>query len=238
MQLNKYIALSGVTSRRKANILIKEGKITVNGTIITEMGVTVKPETDKIELNNEVLQIPSKYRYILLNKPEKVITSFTDQRKRTLVVDCINVKERIYPVGRLDYDTTGVLLLTNDGDLTYRLAHPKFEIDKIYEVLVHGYITNNDIQKLKSGVDIGNGNTVNGEAKIINRNSEKSLIEIVIHEGKKRQIKRMMKSLNHPVIKLTRTVFAGLTTEGLQEGEWRELKPEEVTMLYQKTGLT
>ncbi len=237
MQLNKYIALSGVTSRRKANILIKEGKITVNGTTVKEMGVTVKPGTDKIELNNEVLQIPSQYRYILFNKPAKVITSFSDQRKRTLVIDCIDIKERIYPVGRLDYDTTGVLLLTNDGDLTYRLAHPKFEIDKIYEVLVQGYITNNDIQKLKSGVDIGNGHTVQGEAKIIDRTSEKSFIKIVIHEGKKRQIKRMMKSLNHPVIKLTRTVFAGLTVHGLQEGEWRELNPEEITILYQKTGL-
>jgi len=237
MQLNKYIALSGVTSRRKANILIKEGKISVNGTIVKEMGVSVKPGTDQIKLNNKILQIPLKYKYILFNKPAKVITSFTDQRNRPLVIDCIDVKERIYPVGRLDYDTTGVLLLTNDGDLTYRLSHPKFEIDKIYEVLVQGYVADNEIQELKSGVNIGNGDIVKGEAEAINRNSERSLIKIVIHEGKKRQIKRMMKNIGHPVIKLSRTVFAGLTAEGLKEGEWRELKPVEVRMLYQKTGL-
>ncbi len=237
MQLNKYIALCGVTSRRKANIPINEGRVKINGKNVEKLGITVDPQKDIIELDGQVLQIPQKYRYILLNKPANVITSFTDQRNRKLVIDLVDVEERIYPVGRLDYDTTGVLLLTNNGDLTYRLSHPKFKIDKIYEVLVQGYITNKDIKKLKSGVDIGKEEIVYGEAKIIERNSEQSLLEITIHSGKKRQIKRMMKKIDYPVIKLTRTVFSGLTVEGIREGEWRDLKTDEVKMLYQKTGL-
>lgn len=238
MQLNKYIALCGITSRRKANIPIKQGKITVNGETVDELGVTVNPQKDIIRLDHKVLKIPQQYRYIVLNKPVNTITSFTDKRNRKLVVDCVNVKERIFPVGRLDYDTTGVLLLTNDGDLTYRLSHPKFEIDKVYEIIVLGNITVNDIRKLKTGIEIGNREIVSGEAQIIKKDSEKSSLEIIIHQGKKRQIKRMMKKINHPVIKLTRTVFGGLTTEGLKEGEWRDLKTEEVKMLYEKTGLT
>lgn len=237
MQLNKYIALCGITSRRKANIPIKQGKITVNGKIVNELGVQVDPQKDVVKLNHQELKIPPKYRYIVLNKPESTITSFTDKRNRKLVIDCVEVKERIFPVGRLDYDTTGTLLLTNDGDLTYRLSHPKYEIDKIYQVMVQGTITTNELKKLQNGIDIGNGDIVKGEALIIKKYPQKSLLEIIIHQGKKRQIKRMMKKINHPVIKLTRTVFAGLTTEGLKPGEWRDLKSEEIEMLYAKTGL-
>lgn len=238
MQLNKYIALCGITSRRKANIPIKQGKITVNGYIVNELGVKVNPRKDVVKLNQKVLKIPQQYRYILLNKPENTITSFSDKRDRKLILDCVPVKERIFPVGRLDLDTTGVLLLTNDGDLTYRLSHPKYEIDKIYEVMVQGIMTTNDLKKLHNGIDIGNGDIVKGEARITKKYPQKSLLEIIIHQGKKRQIKRMMKKINHPVIKLTRTVFAGLTAEGLMPGEWRDLKAEEVEMLYEKTGLT
>ncbi|MEJ2628123.1 MAG: pseudouridine synthase, partial [bacterium] len=224
MQLNKYIALSGLTSRRKANIPIKQGKITVNGKTVNELGVTINPQKDIIKLNNKVLKIPTQYRYILLNKPINTITSFQDKRNRKLVIDYVDIKERVFPVGRLDYDTTGVLLLTNDGDLAYRLSHPKYEIDKMYTVWVQGFITHEEVKKLTSGVNIGIRENVKAQVKIRERKSEESLLEIIIHEGKKRQIKRMMKKINHPVINLNRTVFAGLTTQGLKQGEWRNLQ--------------
>ena len=237
MQLNKYIALSGITSRRKANIPIKQGKITVNGKTVDELGVIINPQKDIIKLNNKILKIPTQYRYILLNKPDNTITSFQDKRNRKLVIDYVDIQERVFPVGRLDYDTTGVLLLTNDGDLAYRLSHPKYEIDKMYKVRVQGFITDEDVKKLTSGVDIGIRENVKAQVKIRERKSEESLLEIIIHEGKKRQIKRMMKKINHPVISLNRTVFAGLTTQGLKQGEWRNLRSHEITMLYKKTGL-
>ena len=237
MQLNKYLALCGVAARRRANRIIAQGRVVVNEEVVEKLGYKVDPEKDKIFLDGQLLELPQSYKYILMNKPSGVITSVEDDRNRKTVVDLVGANERLFPVGRLDYDTEGVLLITNDGELSYRLSHPKYEVDKVYQAWVEGNVTSQTIQKLMEGIAINPGVVVRGEAKILRRKRGKTLVEICIHEGKKRQIKRMMKAIGHPVIQLKRTRFAGLTVEGLEPGEWRELTPGEIKKLYQKVGL-
>lgn len=237
IQLNKYIALCGVTSRRKANIPIVQGRVRVNDEVVQELGHAVDPEKDYIFLDGQRLKLPRRYRYILMNKPRGVITAAVDGRGRKTVMDLIRSDERVFPVGRLDYDTEGVLLITNDGELAYRLTHPKFEMEKVYEAWVEGQVKEITLRKLARGVVLNGGVSVRGEASILDQKGEKTLVEISVHEGKKRQIKRMMKFVEHPVIYLRRTRFAGLTVNGLNAGEWRELTREEVERLYRETGL-
>jgi pseudouridine synthase len=237
MQLNKYLALCGVASRRKANGLIARRHVSVNGKSIDRLGVTVDPDADSVCLDGRMLRPPRRFRYILLNKPEDVLTTVSDMRGRKTVLDLVESRNGLFPVGRLDLDTKGVLLLTNDGELAYRLMHPKFEIDKVYEVWVAGEIGPSHIEKLRSGVEIEPGVTANGDARVVVRKKDKTLVEIRIHQGKKRQVKRMFNTLGFFVIHLERTRFAGLTARGLKTGESRALKPEEVRKLYRMTGL-
>jgi len=237
IQLNKYLALCGVASRRKANFLIQQGRVQLNGEKVIRLGEKVEVNRDTVHLDNNILSIPSSYVYILLNKPAGVITSAVDSRGRKTVLDIIDIPDRIFPVGRLDLDTEGVLILTNDGDLAYRLAHPRFEVDKIYEAEVRGRVLPGTISSLKNGVEIDPDVIVSGEAKIIRHMENKTLVEIKIHQGKKRQIKRMMKRVGHPVLYLNRKIFAGLTADGLKKGEWRYLTQKEVNALYSLVGL-
>jgi len=237
MQLNKYLALCGVAARRKANIVIAQGRVIVNEEVVKKLGYRVDPERDKIFLDGQLLKPPQIYKYILMNKPAGVITSVEDDSDRKTVVDLVGADERLFPVGRLDYDTEGTLLITNDGELSYRLSHPKYEVGKVYQAWVDGYVKREAIQKLAEGVAINPGVIVKGNAKILDQKERKTLVEIRIHEGKKRQIKQMMRAIGHPVIQLKRTRFAGLTVDGLKSGEWRELTIEEIEKLYQKVGL-
>ena len=237
MQLNKYLALCGVASRRKANDLIVRHRVTVNGKSVERLGVTVDPETDFIQLDGKALRAPRRFRYVLLNKPADALSTVRDMRGRRTVLDLVESPKGLFPVGRLDLDTDGVLLLTNDGGLAYRLTHPKFEIDKVYEAWVAGAVGPDHLHKLRSGVRIESGETVSAEPRIIVRKPDKTLVEVRVHEGKKRQVKLMFRALGFHVIRLTRTRFAGLTTRGLKIGEWRELKPEEVRKLYRMTGI-
>lgn len=237
MQLNRYLAVCGVASRRKANAVIKQGRVYVNGRRVETLGLVVNPESDTITLDGTVLSLPKAYRYILLNKPAGVITSASDSRGRITVLDLVDVEERIFPVGRLDFDTEGVLLLTNDGDLAHRLMHPRFKMEKVYEAWVYGHVAADTLRLLSEGILIGPGVNVNGEVRVLEEKEDRSQVEIKIHEGKKRQIRRMMKSVGHPVVRLNRTCFAGLTANGVMPGEWRELTPLEVCTLYRETGL-
>ena len=175
--------------------------------------------------------------YYLYNKPAGVITTADDPRGRRTVLDMVKTKERIFPVGRLDLDTEGVLLLTNDGDLAYRLAHPRFEVEKVYKAWVEGIVNESVIEKLAKGIFVRPGIKMGGEIRILKKRQDQTLIEIRIHEGKKRQIKRMMKAVGHPVIYLCRTCFAGLTTDNLNRGAWRPLQHKEIKILYQKVRL-
>lgn len=217
--------------------MIRQGRVQVQQKIITEPGYQVDPINELINVDGKPIQMPKRFRTVLLNKPKGILTTVQDDRKRKTVIDLIKTSERLYPVGRLDIDTEGVLLLTNDGDLAYRLTHPKYEVEKVYEAWVEGSVDEQTFQKLKKGVAIDSDVIVSGEARILKKERNRSKLEIRIHEGKKRQIKRMMKGVHHPVISLKRTCFAGLTTHGLQTGQWRDLTDREIKRLYHVTRL-
>ena len=232
-RLQKVIAQSGYASRRKAEELIKNGKVFVNGEKITELGTKVSGNDDividGIHIGKE------DYVYYLLNKPRGVITSTTDDKGRKTVTDLINTDARIYPVGRLDYDTTGVLLLTNDGEFANILMHPKNKIDKVYLAKLDGIIKGEQIHQLENGIELEEGRVKASRVKLkkINKESNTCMVEITIHEGRNHQVKRMFESVGLRVEKLTRERIGIFTTQGLQSGEYRKLTPKEVQIIYQ-----
>ncbi|GEK88084.1 pseudouridine synthase [Alkalibacterium putridalgicola] len=233
-RLQKVMAHAGIASRRGSEKLIKEGRVQVNGKVVTEMGLNVS-HADTIAVDGVPITKEEKL-YFILNKPRGVISSADDPKGRKTVVDFFShVDQRVYPVGRLDYDTTGVLLLTNDGELTNQLTHPKYGIEKTYIAKVEGLIHKSSISKLEKGLEIDGYKTRPAKARIIDIDikKNKSMVELTIHEGKNHQVKKMLKAVGHPVEKLNRDRYGFLTTEGLQSGEWRELKTFEVNKLKQ-----
>ena len=232
-RLQKVIAQFGYCSRRKAEELISNGKVEVNGTVVREMGVKVSYEDDIVVEGNQLLKKEDKV-YFLLNKPRGVLSTAHDEKDRKTVVDLIDTTARIYPVGRLDYDTTGILILTNDGDLTNILTHPKNQIDKVYIAKIKGFLTPDNLKKLSNGVMIDNFKTSKAKVKVkkYDKNTDTSLIEITIHEGKNHQVKKMLEKVNLPVIKLTRERIAFLNVDDLKSGEYRKLSKKEVSQLY------
>jgi 23S rRNA pseudouridine2605 synthase len=237
MQLNKYLALCGVASRRKANDLIASRRVTINGKTAERLGMQVSGEDDAVALDGKVLHPPRRFRYVLLNKPADAVTTVRDDQGRKTVLDLVGEPRGLFPVGRLDLDTEGVLLLTNDGELAHRLAHPRFEIDKLYRAWVPGPFGDDAVKRFRKGVAIEGGFIARGEAEIVRRIGARTLVEVRIHEGKKRQVRRMFQALGFAVHRLVRTNFAGLTARGLAIGDWRDLKPEEIRMLRRATGL-
>ncbi len=234
-RLQKVIANLGYTSRRHAEELITAGKVKVNGTIVTELGTKVK-NSDTIEVENTILDNNKNYEYYLLNKPREVISSVSDEHKRKTVTDLINTNTRIYPVGRLDYDTTGILLLTNDGELANKLMHPSSNVEKTYIAKVKGLVTLGNIKTLRDGVTIDGKKTSRAHVKLKNYDKEKdkSIVEITIHEGRNHQVKKMFSALGYDVIKLKRTKYANLDLTGLKTGEFRKLTNKEISILYSK----
>ncbi|SFJ97330.1 ribosomal large subunit pseudouridine synthase B [Marinilactibacillus piezotolerans] len=233
-RLQKVMAHAGIASRRKSESMIEAGRVKVNGKVITELGFQVK-KSDSIEVDSVPIQ-KEKLVYFLLNKPRGVVSTASDPKNRETVVDLLHeVEERIYPVGRLDYDTTGVLLLTNDGELANKLMHPKYSVEKTYLAKVKGRVTREDIRQLEKGVVFDKVKSVPAKARIINydRKKDYSTVELIIHEGKNHQVKKMMKAINHPIEKLTRTQYGFLSVEGMQSGVFRELKQFEINKLYQ-----
>ena len=231
-RLQKVIAASGIASRRKAEELIKDGKVKVNGKVITELGTKVSNK-DEIEVNNKIIEKETK-EYYLLNKPRGVITSTSDDKGRKTVIDLIQTNSRIYPVGRLDYDTTGVLLLTNDGEFSNIMTHPKNNVDKVYLAKLNGIIKGEQINKLKDGVKLDDIVVKASRVKLKKVDPEKntSMVEITIHEGKNHQVKRMFESVGFLVDKLTRERIGIFNLEGLKSGEYRKLTPKEVQIVY------
>lgn len=231
-RLQKVIANSGYCSRRKAEELIRKGHVRVNDQIIKELGTKVEAN-DQIEVEGNILKKDDKV-YILLNKPRGVITTVSDDKHRKTVIDIIDIETRIYPVGRLDYDTTGILLLTNDGELTNILTHPKNQINKVYMAKVNGILSGSDIKSLESGVIIDGVKTSKARVKVRKKDIKKktSLIELTIHEGKNHQVKKMFESLGYEVLKLKRERIEFLDLKGLKSGEFRYLNPKEVKKLY------
>lgn len=231
-RLQKVIAHAGVASRRKAEELIKQGKVTVNGKVITELGVKVSSK-DKIEVNGIKIEQEEPV-YYLLYKPRGVVSTVNDDKNRKTVIDLFpNVESRIYPVGRLDYDTSGLLLMTNDGEFANLITHPKYQIDKTYVAKVKGIPTREDLKKLQRGVKLEDGLTEPAQVKFLSGDRKKgtAIIEITIHEGKNRQVRRMFEHIGYPVMKLKRERLAFLTLQGLNAGEHRPLTPHEIKRL-------
>lgn len=231
-RLQKIIALSGYTSRRKAEELIKNGKVEVNGKIVTDLG-TKANFSDDIVVNGEAIKYEEK-EYILLYKPRGVVTTTNDEKGRKTVLDLVKTNKRLYPVGRLDYDTSGLLILTNDGELTNLLTHPKNQIDKVYTAKISGIVNKRELAIICRGVMIDGVKTSKAKARIrkINKKLDYSIVELTIHEGKNHQVKKMFDIINHPVIKLKRDRVSFLDLSGLKSGEYRKLTIKEVKKLY------
>jgi 23S rRNA pseudouridine2605 synthase len=224
MRLNAFLARAGVASRRGADRLIKAGRISVNGRM-GQLNDEVS-DTDDIKVNGRRISA-QKLRYILLYKPAGYVTTLKDPENRVKVTDLVKIDERVVPVGRLDFNTTGALLLTNDGVLTNKLMHPSFEIDKVYEAEVDGDITPEILNMLSIGIDLDDGRSAPAKTRKLSENK----IELTIHEGRKHQVKRMLAAAGLPVKKLHRSKYAGLSLDSLKPGQWRDLSPSEIKLL-------
>ena len=231
MRINKYIARCGEASRRAADELIQKGKVSVNGKVLKEPGYDVQ-EGDEVRLFGRVITPETKNVYYLLNKPIGYVTTTMDKEGRPTVLDLVQAEGiRLFPVGRLDYNTSGLLILTNDGDLSNRLMHPSKEFPKTYRVRAAGTVTLNDIRKLENGVDIGGFITSEAEAKLVRHDKNSTIVDLTIHEGKNRQVRRMFDALGYPVQELERIGLGNLVIGRLATGSYRKLSKEEVEYL-------
>ncbi len=224
------MAHAGIASRRKSEEIIKQGKVKVNGHVITQMGFKVS-ESDKVEVDGKLIESKEKRVYYAVNKPINVITTTDDQFDRDTVLDLIDVKQRVYPVGRLDFDSSGLLLITNDGELTNILIHPSYEVWKKYIVEINSFVSDNHIEKLSNGVVLEDGLTAPAELKVLKRSKRYSKIEVNIREGKNRQIRRMFKHFGYEVTSLHRTEFGPISLNNLESGQYRKLTKNEIRLL-------
>lgn len=230
-RLQKYIANCGVTSRRKAEDLIINKKVKVNGLLITELGTKIDTEKDVVTVENKKISLVNEHIYIKLNKPTGYVTTVKDQFNRKCVIDLVNVEDRIYPVGRLDYDTSGLLLLTNDGELANKLMHPKYEVYKTYIAKIDGKLNSDDLSKLRHGVKIEDYTTSPAIVDVLGSYSDGSKVRISIHEGKNRQVRKMFNTVGKEVIKLKRVSFGSIEVKDVKLGEWKYLNDEEIQYL-------
>lgn len=236
VRLQKYIAMCGKASRRKAEEMIERGRVSVNGQRITELGTKVEIGADTVSVDGKALEITSKKYYIMLNKPVGVVSTVSDERGRPTVVDLLKeeISTRIFPVGRLDYDTEGLLLMTNDGDFAYRIAHPKFEMDKTYIASVGSGLTIAGINKLRRGVVIDGFKTSPAEVELLESDTSTNLVKITIHEGKNRQVRKMFEAVGVKVKALKRVSIGRVELGNLPYGRWRYLTSHEIDYLMNK----
>jgi pseudouridine synthase len=233
MRLHKYLALCGVASRRAAETLVAAGRVTVNGNVVSNVRRGVHPEAQDIRVDGKRVE-PEEKVYIMLNKPAGYLTTMSDPHGRRTVSELVaEIPQRVFPVGRLDMDTHGLLLMTNDGEVTYHLTHPKFEISKTYHAVVEGIISEKALDKLRSGVQLSDGVTSPAQVCILSQHGNESNIEIIIAEGRKRQVRRMCTEVGHEVVELQRVAMAELALGDLPAGTWRYLSPEEISQLRQ-----
>lgn len=233
VRLQKFLANQGVCSRRKAEEYILQGLVKVNGVTITELGVKINPDKDEVVFRGDKVGKSDKKVYILLNKPIGYVTTTKDQFGRDTVLDLVKVKEKLLPVGRLDMYTSGALILTNDGEFIYKVTHPKFEIEKTYNVTLKGVIIKEEIEKLENGVEIEDYTSGKAKVRILKIDKEKDIsrIEITIHEGKNREVRKMCAAIGRKVLALHRSKIEGIDVKDLKLGEWRYLRKEEVLKL-------
>lgn len=236
IRLQKFLANQGICSRRKAEEYILEGQVRVNGKVVTELGIKINPDKDEVIFKgNKVGKIDKKV-YILLNKPIGYVTTTKDQFERSTVLDLVHVEEKILPVGRLDMYTSGALILTNDGEFIYKVTHPKYEIEKTYNVTLKGIVTKDEIKKLEEGVEIEDYISGKAKVKILKTDKEKDIsrIEITIHEGKNREVRKMCNSIGRKVLALHRSKIENIDVKNLKLGEWRYLNNKEINSLLRK----
>lgn len=237
VRLQKFLAEAGIASRRKCEELIQSGKVMVNGKVVETLGTKINPKEDKVTYNGKIVENSLQKTYILLNKPIGYVTTAKDQFKRDTVLDLININKRIVPCGRLDMYTSGALILTDDGDFVYKITHPKHEIEKTYTVTIKGIVTNEEVQKLRQGVEIDdNGEkyiTKKANVRILKTDIEKDIsrLEIVIHEGKNRQVRKMCEAVGRKVLALHRSKIGNIGVKDLKIGTWRYLKKHEIEKL-------
>lgn len=234
MRINKYIASCGIASRRKAEELIIENRVKVNGKIVNELSFQINEAEDKVEVDGKIIGLEEELVYIMLNKPEGYVTTVKDQFDRKSVIDLVKgVGARVYPIGRLDYETSGLLLLTNDGDLTYKLTHPKHEVDKTYVATVKGIPNESEINNFEKGLYIEDYKTAPAKIKIVKKNIEKNyaVCEIKIHEGRNRQVRKMCRAINHPVMNLRRKAMGKIVLKDVEIGQYRYLTNDEINYL-------
>ena len=231
-RLQKYLAECGVASRRKAEELILAGKIKVNDEVVTELGTKINPSCDKVMYNNEIVKVEKRKVYILLNKPAGYISAAKDQFDNPSILHLINdIKVRLYPVGRLDKDTTGAIILTNDGDFSYKLTHPKHEVSKTYIAEVEGVPTAEEMRTFAKGVYIDGKKTYPAKIRIVKETKKNSIVEIIIHEGRNRQVKKMCEEIGHKVVTLHRQAIGKIVIDGVKEGKYRHLTQKEINEL-------
>lgn len=237
MRLQRYLALCGIASRRASETLIREGRVTVNGAIAA-LGSSVDPDHDEVRVNGKPIR-RERPVYILLHKPKGTITTVDDPQGRRTVLDCLQgVRARVYPVGRLDLDVSGVLLLTNDGELAQRLTHPRYGVTKVYIATVRGHVSDETLRRLETGVPLADGVSAPARAAILGRDKDTTRLRLTLHEGRKREVKRMCAEIGHDVVKLRRTLFAGIEAGSLRPGQWRWLRPAEVAHLRRLVKLS
>jgi 23S rRNA pseudouridine2605 synthase len=240
-RLQKILSAAGVASRRLSEELIAQGRVQVNGKTVTELGTKADPNADEIKVDGRRIQAPRRRRYILLYKPRGYITTRSDPQGRPTVMDLLKgVHEYVYPVGRLDYDSEGLLLLTNDGELAARLTHPRHEVDKMYEARVRGVPDAHVLERLEKGVTIDGRRTA--RARLAepqqHQSGEQTVVELTIHEGRQRQVRKMFDSVGHPVVRLRRVRIGPIDDPNIPPGHWRELTAQEIARLHDATGLT
>ena len=232
-RLQKYLASCGIASRRKCEEYILQGKVQVNGKVITELGTKINSDKDIVKYDGKLVKQATKLVYILLNKPIGYVTTAEEQFGRDTVLDLVKVRERIVPVGRLDMYTSGALILTNDGDFVYKVTHPKHEIEKTYTVTVKGIVTNSEVEQLRNGIRIDDYITKTAKVKILKTDTEKDIsrLEITIHEGKNRQVRKMCESVGRKVLALHRSKIGKIGVKDIELGKWRYLQMKEVKEL-------
>jgi len=231
-RIAKYLSRSGIASRRASEELVAEGRVSVNGTVITEPGTKIVPGVDEVRVDGLLVEPPAEFEYLMLNKPMGVVTTLDDPQGRPTIVRFLPPGlPRVFPVGRLDYTTTGLLLLTNDGELAHLLMHPRHNVPKVYHAVVEGVPDEGDLRRLRDGVELDDGPTSPAEARVLERRARTAAVEITLREGRKRQVRRMLSAVGHPVIALSRVAYGPLTLGDLPEGAARRLDPAEVDAL-------
>ncbi|MCX6562214.1 MAG: pseudouridine synthase [Candidatus Aminicenantes bacterium] len=239
IRLNKYLAQRGVASRREADRMIQEGRVAVNGRVVEDLGHKIDDGRDRVAVDGRKIKPGRELVYMMLNKPKGFLVTLADPLGRATIKNLIpSLPDGVNPVGRLDKDSEGLLLLTNDGEMANRLTHPRYEVRKIYIVCVEGRISPEEIDRLEKGVHIDGGMTAPAKVKVLESRPQSSVLQIEIHEGRKREVRQMCESVGHEVVRLTRVSFAGLRLETLLNGQWRFLKKEEVHRLKRLAGLS